>query len=65
VIIPNETKSLDTIVVESTASCGKIRDFPTACLGNSFGVTHTSHNPATKIFHFQKTKGLTIETKSG
>jgi len=32
-------------VVESGAYCGKTRDFPTVCLDNSFGVTHTSHNP--------------------
>jgi hypothetical protein len=31
--------------VESAASYGKIKDFPTVCLENSFGVSHTSHNP--------------------
>ena len=31
--------------MESAASCGKIKDFPTVCLENSFRVSHTSHNP--------------------
>ncbi|GFP23660.1 hypothetical protein HKBW3S44_00905 [Candidatus Hakubella thermalkaliphila] len=30
--------------MESAASWGKIKDFPPACLENSFGVSPTSHN---------------------
>jgi hypothetical protein len=44
--------------VESGASCGKIRDFPTVCLDNSFGVTHTSHNPYGYFFSLRSRKTL-------
>ena len=42
--------------MESAASCGKIKDFPTVCLENSFRVSHTSHNPCGcfYIYFFKK-----------
>lgn len=42
--------------MESAASYGKIKDFPTVCLENSFGVSHTSHNPCGcfYIYFFKK-----------
>jgi hypothetical protein len=49
--------------VESAASCGKIKDFPTGCLENSFGVSHTSHNPRGCLYIFFK-KGRNLLTRT-
>ena len=49
--------------MESAASCGKIKDFPTVCLENSFGVSHTSHDPCGCLYiYFQEGGNLLTQT---